>query len=324
MKKVPISLIIDDPAPVVSVYHDHADSPFTKDGRPLAETFPNELLDRFCDITERWGIRGKFSVIPMPGNRGDIVRGLRGAAQEDVNAWIRTVQTRLLPAFTVGPEMLTHHKAVDLATGGALPMSEKEWALDKDRTALTPYIARALEILTEAGFHPCGVTSPWDFGIRVEDEYVAAISRAVSDVSGEDTAWYFLRGLRDTPNAKPWVALREGGRTVVSIPATLRDCFWQTIDTTRQDDAFLSGIADTLITADGKSGTLIRVLETGGWPILIAHWQSLMSNGLGTGLRALDEVCRRITEHLSDRVEWMSFEEIMRTVAADPESYPAR
>ena len=153
---------------------------------------------------------------------------------------------------------------------------------------------------------------------------MAAISQAVCDVSGEDTAWYFLRGLRDTPNAKPWIALREGGRTVVSIPATLRDCFWQTIDTTRQDEAFFSEIADTLITADGKSGTLIRVLETGGWPILITHWQSLMSNGLGTGLRALDEVGRRITEHLSDRVEWMSFEEIMRTVAAAPESFPAR
>ena len=324
MKKIPISLIIDDPAPVISVYHEHADSPFTKDGRPLVPTFPNELLDRFCDITARWGIRGKFSVIPMPGNKGDIVRGLAGAAQEDVDAWLNTVRTRLMPAFSIGPEMLTHHKAVDLATGDALPMSEKEWALDKDRTVLTPYITRALEILREADLPSCGVTSPWDFGIRVEDEYVAAISQAVHDVSGTDTAWYFLRGLRDTPNAKPWVALDEGGRIVVSIPATLRDCFWQTIDTTRQDDAFLSDIADNLITADGRSGTLSRVLETGGWPILIAHWQSLMSNGLGTGLRALDEVGRRITEHLSDRVEWMSFEEIMRLVAADKASYPKR
>ena len=57
------------------------------------------------------------------------------------------------------------------------------------------------------------------------------------------------------------------------------------------------------------------MLNTGGWPILIAHWQSLVSNGLGTGMRVLDEVGRRITKNLSDRVEWLSFEEIMHRVA---------
>ena len=152
MKKIPISLIIDDPAPVISVYHEHAESPLTKDGRPLVPTFPNALLDEFCDITARWGMRGKFSVVPMPGNKGDIIRGLEGAADADIKAWIQTVQTRLLPAFSVGPEMLTHHKAVDLSTGEALPMNEMEWAATQDRTTLTPYIARALSILREAGF----------------------------------------------------------------------------------------------------------------------------------------------------------------------------
>ena len=324
MKRIPISLIIDDPAPVISVYHEHSKSPCTKDGRPLIPTFPNALLDTFCDIVARHGMRGKFSVIPMPGNKGDIIRGLEGAADEDVKEWIRTVQTRLLPAFTVGPEMLTHHKAVDLETGGALPMNEMEWAASQDRTTLTPYIARALSLLREAGFDPCGVTSPWAFGIEVEEEYVAAISRAVHEVSGKDTAWYFLRSLRGVADARPWVALNEGGRTVVAVPSTQTDWFWQTIDTTQNDDAYISAIADNLITADGKDGSILRVLETNGWPILIAHWQSLMSNGLGTGLRALDEVGRRITEHLSDRVEWMSFEEIMHTVAADKASYPKR
>ena len=51
--KVPVSLIIDDPAPVISVYHEHSDPPTTKDGRPLITHFPNELLDRFCDVVEK-------------------------------------------------------------------------------------------------------------------------------------------------------------------------------------------------------------------------------------------------------------------------------
>ena len=67
---------------------------------------------------------------------------------------------------------------------------------------------------------------------------------------------------------------------------------------------------------------MIRVLETNGYPILITHWQSLMSNGLGTGIRVLDEIARRINIHYSDRVEWMNFEEIMRLVIKDSAQYP--
>ena len=48
MKKVPISLIIDDPAPRVFVYYEHADSRFTADGRPLVDNVPNSFLQDFC------------------------------------------------------------------------------------------------------------------------------------------------------------------------------------------------------------------------------------------------------------------------------------
>ncbi|MBR6790134.1 MAG: hypothetical protein IKM31_04630 [Oscillospiraceae bacterium] len=322
MKKIPISLIIDDPAPVLSVYYTHAGKETTGDGRPLIEYYPNELLHRFCDIAEKRDLKGKFSVVPMPGNRGDILNGISGVDPADMEEWLRTVRTRLTPRFTVGPEMLTHNLAVDLATGGAFDMNEQHWAADKDRAALTPYIARALEILKAAGFDVYGVTSPWAFGIEAEEEYAAAISKAVFDVTGKTNAWYFLRGLRNVPDAKPWVQLREEGRCLVSIPATTDDVIWCSIDTDDQSDEFVRSRADLLITADGKDGQIIRVLETGGWPILISHWQSLMSNGLGTGLRILDEAARRIEEHLSDRVEWMSFAEIMEMVAADPDSYP--
>ena len=128
MKKVPISLIIDDPAPVVSVYHAHCGSPVTRDGRPILASVPNTFLDTFCDVTERHGMKGKFSVVPMPANRGDIINGLSGVNQALVEEWIQTVQARLVPAFTIGPEMLTHHRAVDLSTGGCFDINEMEWA----------------------------------------------------------------------------------------------------------------------------------------------------------------------------------------------------
>ena len=320
--KIPVSLIVDDPAPIISVYYEHAASRTTSDGRPLIPTYPNEMLDRFCDIVEKHGIKGKYSVIPMPGNKGDIVNGLEGVRRDDLDEWINTVKTRLVPYFSICPEMLTHHKAVDLATGGALPMNERDWASTQDRTTLIPYISKALAILKDAGFSPIGVTSPWDFGIEVEDEYEAAISRAVFDTCGSNEAWFFLRQLRNVPKARPWVALSEEGRTLVSIPSTLKDCNWRTINCPDTSDEYVSRAADEILTEDGKSGEFVRVLESGGYPILLMHWQGLMSNGLGTGLRILDEVARRINLHYSDKVEWMSFEEIMRLVVDNPAEYP--
>lgn len=320
--KTPISWIIDDPAPIISVYYEHAGKDTTQDGRPLIPTYPNEMLFGFCDIIEKHGIRGKFSVIPMPGNKGDIVNGLEGVPTEQLTEWLDCVKSRVMPAFSVGPEMLTHHKAVDLATGAPLPLNERDWASTQDRTTFTPYISKALSLLKEVGINAIGVTSPWDFGIEVEDEYETAISAAVDEIHGSKKAWFFLRGLRDRPNAKPWVAREEDGKTLVSIPATTRDYIWGTIDTPRTDDEYVSEIADKLITADGKEGEIIRVLATGGYPILITHWQSLMSNGLCTGLRVMDEVGRRVGLHLADKVEWLSFEQITDLVIAQKEAYP--
>ena len=330
--KTPISLIIDDPAPVISSLYEsgisatssyeHVRRSQTKDGRPLLHYFPNSLLFKFCDVIDKYGIKGKFSVIPMPGNKGDIINGIEGVSRSNLDEWISTVKARVADKFSICPEMLTHNLAVNLETGEALNVSEMEWSRTQTKETLTPYISKALSILKEAGFDSFGVTSPWRFGIDVESEYEAAISQAVYDVTGKKESWVFLRGLRNTPNAKPWVAYDGEGRVLVSIPATTSDVFWQTMDTPNSSEAYASSIADILITEDGKSGDVIQVLETGGYPILIAHWQSLMSNGLGTGIRALEIVAERIKKNLDDRVEWMSFEEIMKLVVANKSEYP--
>ena len=322
MHRVPISLNIDDPAPIVSVYYDHIASHTTSDGRPLAQTIPYAFLDRFCNIVERHGIRGKFSVVPQPGNRGDITKGLPGYDDALLNEWLETVRTRVAPRFSIGPEMLTHHMAVDLSTGEVLPLDEMEWAATQDRTGLTPYISYALTLLKQAGFDVCGVTSPWHFGIEVEEEYVAAISQAVREACGKEKAWYFLCSLRNKPNAKPWVALADGNRTVVSIPSTIHEHFWQTIDDPDDSEARLLAIANKFLTEDGAEGEILRVLDTGGWPILCCHWQSLFSNGTEAGLKILDIVAGRVNQHLSNRVQWMSFEEIMSLVVANKQLYP--
>lgn len=331
--KRPISIIIDDPAPVISTFYESGMSGTsnfpsnklhhaTKDGRPLLKTFSNDFLFKFCDIIEKWDIRGKFSVVPMPGNKGDIVNGLDGIDQEEVSQWLRVVKERVAPRFAICPEMLSHNLAVDLDSGKPLDLSEWAWAATQDRQTLTPYIAKALKLLRDAELESFGVTSPVNFGIQQEEEYAAAISQAVEQVTGRKNAWYFLRGLRETPNARPWVQLEEAGRVLVSIPATTSDVIWQTMDTTETSDAYVSEVADLLITEDGKGGQIPYVVETNGYPILITHWHSLISNGLGTGLRVLDEVAHRVQNTYADTLEWMSFEEIMNLVIANKQQYP--
>ena len=321
MKKVPICLIVDDPAPVYSVYAAHADSPFTADGRPLLETYPNDLLFRFCDVIEKRGIKGKFSVVPMPANKGHILNGLENADQAQVDEWLDCVRKRVYPSCSICPEMLSHNKAVDLETGKALADREDVWAAKQDRTTLTPYVKRALEIIREANFVCHGVTSPWYFGKEVEDEYVVALSDAMHEAYGEKNIYYFLHQLRGVPGVKPWIAYEKDDRCVVALPGVSRDWFWQTMDTTETDDEYISRVADCFITADGKGGCIIKELELGAYPTICTHWQSLCSNGLGTGIRALDEVARRINEHLSDRVEWYSFDELLDLVVSNKDSF---
>lgn len=330
--KTPISLIIDDPTPVISslyesgksgtTSYEHVRRSQTKDGRPLLHYYPNSLLFKFCDVIEKYGIKGKFSVIPMPGNKGDIINGIEGVSKSDLDEWISTVKAHVADKFSIGPEMLTHNLAVDLETGEALSVSEMEWSRTQTKETLTPYIGKALSILKDAGFDSFGVTSPWKFGIDVESEYEAAVSQAVYDVTGKKESWLFLRGLRNTKNAKPWVAYDTNGRVLVAIPATTHDVLWQTMDTLDSSEGYASSIADMLITEDGKQGEIINVLETGGYPILVTHWQSLMSNGLATGIRALEIVAERVKANLADRVEWMSFEEIMKLVISNKAEYP--
>ncbi len=321
MKKIPILLNIDDATPVLSVFYQHAGSKFTADGRPLLGRFPNSFLFEFCKVVERFGMKGKFSVVPMPGNEGDIAHGLQGVDDKEKNEWLETVKTRLMPSFTVGPEMLTHHKAVDLETGKDLPLNEMDWSNAQDRTTLTPYISRALSLLKEVGIKAFGVSSPWSFGLKVEKEYIAAISQAVYETTGLKKSWYFLHQLPEVSNARAWIASKEGDRVVVALPSTTHDHFWQTIDTTRSDEEYVSSVADELITADGKAGAIVECLQNGTYPNVLTHWQSLYSNGTMAGLRALNEVGRRVQEHLSDRVEWTSAEELVELVTKNPEAF---
>src|SRR5206468_4314433 len=121
---------------------------------------------------------GKFSIVPAPGGRGDVARGIEGHDPAVTREWLDTARTRLSARWDFCPEGITHNLAVDLENGGYFDESENAWSQRQDRTTLTPYLVRQLALLSDAGIDATGVTSPWVFGVRVESEYLAAIAAA--------------------------------------------------------------------------------------------------------------------------------------------------
>lgn len=314
MQKVPMSLLIDDGAPGISVYYTHAKSLFTEDGRPLEKSIPNDFLDDFCDVTERFGIKGKLSVVPMPGGIGDVARGLEGYPIEDTRQWLDTLRKRVCPNFSLSPEMLTHAGYWDLEKEVIGDTNESDWSQAQTRQTLTPYITRALKILKAAGLDITGVSSPWRFGAQVQREYELALSDAMEEVFGKQDVWYALHSAPKVPGYKPQAVKGEKEKRMVWFSCTVSDKLWQTINCPDTSPEYISRIADELITEDGKAGAFINALEEGSQIIFLTHWQSLYSNGTRSGLRALELAAARVEKHLKAKVEWIKTEDLMRKI----------
>jgi hypothetical protein len=320
--RTPIALLVDDGCPLIHVYRNHwvdvhQRAPLTEDGRPLLEIIPNAFLDHFCDLVERHGMAGKFSIVPAPAGLGDVVQGIAGFDSQLTRDWLDTARARLGRRFDFCPEGLTHNLAVDLATGAMLPQGEAAWSQTQNRTTLTPYLVRQLELLQRAGVDVTGITSCWVFGQQVEAEYIAAMVAALKAVYGRDLSWFFLHIWHCYPAAKPYIAYGQAGATLVAINSTVDDFFWATINSPRTGRAYLESVADQLLTADGRGGAIRTVLDAGGWPILMTHWQSFFSNGLETGLAVLDILGQRIADTLAGEVEWLSCLELAERTLAE-------
>lgn len=314
MTKTPISLMIDDGAPGISVYYTHAKSPFTEDGRPICKDIPNDFLEDFCNVTERFGIKGKLSVVPMPGGLGDVAHGISGYPKEQTEQWLDTVRTRVRPSFSLSPEMLTHAAFWDLTREAPGGTDENTWSQTQTRQTLTPYITRALEILKAADLDITGVSSPWRFGAEVRREYELALSDAMETVFGKRDVWYALHGGPRVAGYRPQAVMGEDGKRMVWFRYVIGDRLWKTMNTPDTSDAYISSVADQLITADGTGGEIIQALNDGSQVIFLTHWQSLYSNGTRTGLRALELAAQRIRTHLSDKVEWIRTEDLMHRI----------
>ena len=103
--KTPISLIIDDGSPVDPLFYEIP-------GYETQFLVPAEFTRRVAETFEKYDLRGKFTVIPMPSCLGRIDRSLKRVPQEHLETFLKLVRERIAPRFDITPEILTHWQSL--------------------------------------------------------------------------------------------------------------------------------------------------------------------------------------------------------------------
>jgi len=306
MKTLPISLIIDDAGPV-NTFHFHAPG----GNHPLL--VPPAFALQFGRICQRCGVRGKFSVVPVPGGLGrlDRMEQVAGVPAENIETFVNYVKDYIRPNFSITSEILTHHLAWDPETQRNMHLCEDAYFSTISAEDAARYISLSLEILDNLELDPEGVTSPWMTGLDNEENYAKGIGMAFKRTLGKERCFYFLHSRDELKHPKVMFDTPETGR-VVSIPNNCHDPFWETqlpvpFAQARKNAARM---IDALISPDGRTGELRNLFEAGEPLIFITHWQSLFSDGRGIGMEGFEFLLQRIEKVFGKQVEWASFGEL--------------
>lgn len=313
LMRINIALLVDDGAPVNPMFFH--DPPYAH-----ALLLPNSLVRDFADLCGEYGVKGKFSVLPMPCCLGGIDGSLNHVPARHLSGFLRLVRERIAPHFDITPEILTHLAAYQLE-GGFAHMYEDEWFARASVEEMTDYLVLGLEILEHVGLPATGVTSPWSTGESNEAQYAQAIGNAQWHVHRRPITWYFLHMRGKGAPSGPSVSYRnpDTGQVVVSIPATTDDPFWETqrpMATTRlaARSAANTGV-DGVLSLDGAQGRIPEVIR-GGCPVtILTHWQSLYSDGSCAGLRGLAVLFKRLRRVYGDDLQWNTCSELAEQAA---------
>jgi hypothetical protein len=316
---IPVSLILDDGVPVINaLYYFHLQVK-QEDFDQHASRIPLDFLHQFVSVCQKWGVRGKFTVLPYPAGLGTILEGWEGCDKAELDGWLAVARSEIAPQFDITPEILTHTLALDLKTRQMIPEAEHLWMNARSQAELSEYMSLATSLLRQAGFNPTGITQPVTFkGDRpsYNQAVLDAIRPPTSDPAGT-VAFYFIDFWEEKPPVPPHPVVvldREKGEAVVSILAYADDYFWNS--QYPNQPGYLE-MADGLITADGQSGRLVELMRAGAWATFCTHWQSQYSNGSRQGLAGLEVVAERLANTFGARLLWMTNSEIARYRAAE-------
>ena len=80
---------------------------------------------------------------------------------------------------------------------------------------------------------------------------------------------------------------------------------------------FIKDNIDKVLSADGRTGRIRQLIDSGHPVILLTHWQSLYTQGTGLGLEGLSALAERIQSVFGNSMEWVSITEMaLRAVPA--------
>ena len=306
MSKLPVSLIIDDAGPV-NMFHFHALS------QKHDLTIPPVFAMQFGKICQRLGVKGKFSVVPIPGGLGRLDRkeNISNVDPDLIEAFVDITKKYISPNFSITSEILTHFLAWDLQNNRNSHKCEDEFVSTATAEEIADYVSLSIEILANLGLDPKGVTSPWATGIDNEDNYAKGIGMAFKRTLNADKCFYFLHSRDELKHPKIMFDTPETGK-VVSVPNNSADAFWETQRPRSCAEARQNALKniDSLISEDGRTGKLRELFEEGSPLIMISHWQSLYSDGRGIGIEGFEYLMERVNRIFGKDTEWMTFEEI--------------
>jgi hypothetical protein len=327
--RVPVSLIVDDSTCLVNL-NKFAIPQFAEvnpgrydhyNWREWPDEIPDSFVRKFGEWAAGAGVKGKFSVVPFPACVGRVDRTLPGWTQGELAASLELVRTTIMPNWDIHPEMVTHTRIIDPATGHPVPefslrfMENWDWTTGRSADEIAAYLGYALSILKNAGL-PCeGVTTPGGFGSRARPALSQAVMDSCRDVFKTEIPHYFrdlysegdrsvaprVEGARDLEGDDP--------RCVVSIVGCTGD--W-----TGGWDNTLPGGADKFITPDGEHGRMVDVITRGEPAVMVCHWTGIHFNGRELGLEIFQEVVRRLHQRFPRAIHWMKLSEIARYWAA--------
>ncbi|MGD0112105.1 MAG: hypothetical protein ABSD48_09585 [Armatimonadota bacterium] len=332
--RIPMVFIVDDPPINVSYYlrkqqSDRGILPpsrgdFSKflDRWPEMEPsriVPNAFWRKLIEWAQAVGVKGKFTLLPCPAGLGCIDDHVDGYADRELSELIELVRVEYTKNFDITPEILTHTLAWDIEKREMLPITEHEWMARQDGETLAAYMAEGLRILKSVGIVARGITQPCSFS-GDEHLYARAVLEAEKRVNGIRHTFYFLNTDADSAPVPSPVMIADEDRDefVVSVvSASMADePFWTSI----YGGGEIPTMADYYISRDGAKGRFVDLLRSGGPIVFHAHSQTLYSNGTEKGFMALQEVVRRVGEHIGDRVEWMKIGEFADRVIEEARS----
>ena len=315
VSKIPMSLIIDDSSPVDPLFYELPgyETPFL---------VPHQFTQRVADTFDRFDLRGKFTVIPMPSCLGRIDESLERVPVTHLEEFLKVVRERIAPRFDITPEFLTHLNAYSLKSKGYLHIYEDVWISQAPLEEIIEYFVLTFQILKNVGLTATGMTSPWTSGRDVERKYAQALAEAQWKMFQRKLTWYFLHcGYWGTPlQCSVGYEDSSRGQVVISVPANSPDVFWsmgrssdsQRPETREQRLEFIKGGIDRLVSPDGRTGRTPQLIEAGHPVVLVTHWQSLYTQGTGLGLEGLCALAERIKKTFGDQVEWVTCSELAR------------